>query len=123
MSCTCSIESWECDQSWEYVSLRIYEAKKEHQCGECARKIKPGEKYEYVHGKFDQYLQTHKTCCDCLSIRDQLFCTWIYGEIWQDLNETFSNDPEPPSSECMMKMTKRGRDMICDLLEEIWDDE
>lgn len=44
-------------------------ARKRHKCCECGGDIMPGEKYEYVSGKWDGQFDTFKTCERCCDLR------------------------------------------------------
>jgi hypothetical protein len=61
-------------------------ARKEHKCRECARIIKPGERYEYVFAIWEGEACHVRTCSHCLSLREWVkahvpcFC-WGHGEM------------------------------------------
>lgn len=71
-------------------------ARKEHQCDECNRQIKPGERYERVRMIGDGCPATAKTCVYCLAMRDLVesridcFC-WVHYAMLEDLTETVKN--------------------------------
>ena len=66
-------------------------AKKEHKCCECGRPILPGEKYEYVKGKWEGEFTQFKTCWICKTIREDFFnCGFYYGQLWEDLYDAFA---------------------------------
>jgi len=111
------------DEGPEVCSETRPKARKEHRCCECRRIIKKGEQYNNTSGLWDGGWDTYKTCTDCESIRDALFCSFIYETLWGQLSETFSDSPEVPSAECMMKLTKPARDKVCDLIEKYWEEE
>lgn len=46
-------------------------ARKSHECCECHREIKSGEKYEYISGIWDGLPTSYKTCLECADIRDK----------------------------------------------------
>lgn len=81
------------DNDWEqpdFHCVSFPKAAKPHVCGECGEEIKKGEKYELVKGKWDGYLNTHKTCLTCMNVRNSLFsCGWVYGQVWEDIKEWF----------------------------------
>lgn len=65
-------------------------ARKEHRCSECARTIRPGERYERVTGLWDGRWSTFTTCAHCRAARVwlEVVCgTWLYGELFQELEE------------------------------------
>lgn len=67
-------------------------ARKEHQCYECGRKIRAGERYLYAFGVWDGYAITHHTCSHCeeiqtfVEINIPCFC-WQYGNMLEDARE------------------------------------
>jgi len=68
-------------------------ARKKHQCGECCEAIPVGALYEKTTGIWDGSASTYKTCLSCVEIRDHFACEgWIYGHIWNDLEENFFPD-------------------------------
>ena len=69
------------------LSLVMRQAKKPHKCIECRKEINPGESYEYQAGLLDGDFWTMKSCAVCAEIRTELFCTWIGGEMWEELRE------------------------------------
>ena len=117
MSCSCAI-TIDHDGGPDVCTESLRVARKVHKCCECHREIKPGETYEHVRGLWDGYWSTYKTCADCKSVRDALFCSWSYETLWDDVRETLW---QPPSSECMIALTKPARDKICDIVESYWD--
>lgn len=88
MSCQIDYES---DDPAEFCHEEIRTAKKVHVCCECGCEIKPGQKYEYVFGKWDGDIKIFKTCFPCACIRKDLFCTWSYGYLYEDLRQYFED--------------------------------
>lgn len=83
---TCLIEA-DGGESSEFCNQAKKMAARQHKCNECGRTIVAGELYEYISGKWDGVFMVHKTCADCLSMRDAFFCSWCFGLIWDDLRE------------------------------------
>lgn len=82
---TCQIDSGE---HGDVASLEHYDvrtARKPHKCCECQETIRPGENYEVSRLLYDGRWDTFKTCSLCLEIRNKVFCSWIFGTIWEDL--------------------------------------
>ena len=89
-SCSCS-----CDydgESPEFYNEKIVKANKEHICGECKKKIKKGEKYEIIAGKWEGDFLTHKQCLMCSQIRDDFKICSCFGDLWQDLKDCWEED-------------------------------
>lgn len=122
--CACVYIDHHDNDPCSFFSSKEVKAKKEHACGECGAAIQSGDMYERVVGKWDDGLDCYKTCQDCLSVRAQFFCkSWIYGEIWSDLQEHLNCVSGKVSSDCMMGLTERARAKVADLIQEIWNDE
>jgi hypothetical protein len=51
-------------------------AAKQHRCEECSGPILRGEKYEYVTGKWDGYVNDFKTCERCHDLRQ-----WVKNNV------------------------------------------
>ena len=82
---SCSIEAYDGDcYDGDFSSSVVRKARKQHICGECGRIIHVGEQYEYATGKHYGDFYDAKTCTDCLSLREAFFCSWLYGNIWDD---------------------------------------
>jgi hypothetical protein len=79
----------------DYDPPELYEAemrtaRKAHRCEECWREIKPGEKYEYVRGRWEGEFGNAKTCCHCVAARVWLLkeCRgFAHGGVQEDLEE------------------------------------
>ena len=102
--CSC-IYVGEPDYGPEFFSATEPKARKAHACGECGRQIQPGERYEYVCGKWDGDMLTYKTCVDCLSIRNAFFCeAYTFGDIWSRVRDHFSEGASV-KPECVVELT------------------
>lgn len=133
MNCSCvAIEVEEGYDDWG-EEMRVTGT--ERRCVECSREIALGEQYEFSWGaKLDyddnviaEESEDYTTCVDCASMRRAFFCGGHYvGRIWEDLGEhlaevvVFGNGV---SSECLAQLTKPARDDVCDLVEDIWEDQ
>lgn len=97
-------------------------ARKNHTCGECARKIEMGEKYEYVFAVLDGDVRTYITCVDCLSIRNSFYCEgWVYGRVIEMLEDHIEDAYGSISSDCITPLTKSAKDVVCDMIQACWD--
>jgi hypothetical protein len=99
-------------------------ARKEHKCHECYRIIQAGEKYLSETFLYDGKIDLHKTCADCVSIRENFFSGgWVYGETKAMLREhVMDHDGDVPES-CLAALTPGAREMVCDLIAELDEDE
>ena len=79
----------------EFYHREERKARKPQKCGECGRKIAPGERYEHVRGKWCGEVDTCRTCQRCLVLRKWVqahvpcFC-WHFGNMREDARETIS---------------------------------
>lgn len=85
MGCQIDAADGVADSTYFDFGHEFRKAKKIHKCCECEGEIQPGESYRYDKGKFDGDFFTEKTCALCAEIRSKLFCTWIFGEMWECL--------------------------------------
>jgi len=101
-------------------------ARKVHICKECYEEvIAPGDTYHLETYSYDGFMETHKTCLDCESVRKHLFCGFCFGELWQDLfdNLDYYGEESIPWSD-IAKLTKQAREKVLDYIErKIFDDE
>lgn len=73
-------------------NARIVTARKQHKCGECARLIDTGDRYEYVCGIWSGRFETYKTCARCIAVREYVtahvpcFC-WCYTTMLLDADD------------------------------------
>ena len=88
-SCASGID-YECP---EFHRATIVKARKEHICCECGEIINPGQKYEYVVGKYDGAIFQCHTCIVCMRIRNGLFRKgYLYGGLSEMLFECYDID-------------------------------
>ena len=88
-SCDCSDDS---GIQPHFSVKRTRKARKPHECLECGVTIAPGETYEYVVGKWDDF-ETFSTCLGCSRIR-QAFCSggYIFGQLADQVSECIGFD-------------------------------
>lgn len=121
MICSCIDAVWE-DDCNTFETKRHYTAKKNHVCNECNRVIATGERYEYIAAKYDGEFYSVKTCFDCVSMRDALFCTAYYGNIWcnveEEIKEWVYNNTVPWAK--LSTLTHTARERILEIIEEAY---
>jgi hypothetical protein len=106
----------------EFFTTSHSTARKKHRCGECGRDIETGENYESVTGCWDGNINRHKTCADCLSVRNEFFCYgYIFGELWDRVGEHVRELRGEIASECILRLTPSARETMFDLIEEAWE--
>ena len=84
---TCQINACNFGEYCTFESHRVVRARKAYKCGECQEEIKQGEEYEVSGQLYDGEWTTFKTCSLCVEIRDKVFCSWVYGCMWESLAE------------------------------------
>jgi hypothetical protein len=108
----------------EFDSVEMRMARKSCTCGECGRTIQSHETYEHSRQKYDGNWYLNKTCADCLSIRESFFCNgWLFGSVLDDLREHINELHGEIASECLVPLTPRAREVVCDMIEEAWPEE
>jgi hypothetical protein len=122
MECSCEIDcDVGADGEWQRFESGMKKAIKQHKCGECHRTIQPGEMYERAGGLSDGTWFHHKTCADCLSIRNVFFTSYWYEMIIEhtrdNIMDWLGNVPE----DCMVQLTASARNLVCEYIEEAWE--
>jgi hypothetical protein len=120
MECSC-VYVGDTSSGNEFYRSKIVTAKKLHKCCECHKAILPSEKYEYVSQLVEGDFFTHKTCLDCLSVRDEFFCDgWWFENVWEHLTEHINNLSGDISENCIKALTPHARGKVCELIEKTW---
>lgn len=100
-------------------------ARKEHFCNECKNVIKARTEYEYYVGVSDGDFHIHKTCLDCVSLRDTFFpsggCLFEYVQDYvaaqiESLRGEISN-------ECILPLTDKAKEFVFNQIEKAWENE
>jgi hypothetical protein len=91
--CGVCLGGYDTDGCAEFHEVRWPKARKEHQCVDCNRKIRPGEVYQRFAGKYDGEFYYETTCRICVEIRNAFTCAEYDqvgpppGELWSDMQE------------------------------------
>ena len=114
----------------EFYSSFIRKEEKEHTCCECGRVISYNEHYEYVYGKWNGNVLEFKTCCDCMSIRNFMFCDGFgHGSILEYLRNHIHDCNGEISSDVIMKLTPKARLIVLKMIDDefenigLWEEE
>lgn len=121
MGCSCEIDM-DVDDYSEILFEKVVKARKKHYCHECHIVIEPGEEYYKEKSLYEGYFSTHKTCMDCKSIRDNMVCSFYWGEIMEAVRNGIQDSWGKVSEDCISKLTPKARDRICGIIEDVWDD-
>lgn len=113
MSITCCPLSNEDGTAAAVFSKSTVKATKNHRCLECGETIPKGSKYERVKGVWDGSWSTFKTCLSCVEIREHFACEtgWVYGEVWQQLEENFFPDMKA-GGPCMEGLSPEAKERL-----------
>lgn len=117
---SCSCVYVDIDDICANSAPKIITAKKKHECCECRKYILPGRQYERIALFCVGTVDVYKTCIDCKSVRDSFFCSWYYEEVWEELDEHIRSLNGEIASDCIVKLTKKARDRVCDMIERAW---
>ena len=121
MNCSCALNSSCGDEGYEELYCRKSLAKREYRCEECDCEILPGTYFRLEGFRDDDNEKTIivRTCLDCASVIDHIFCEYVIGDIWVDLEEKLEDDPDFYVPEnCLAKLTPTARADVCDLIEK-----
>lgn len=120
MECAC-IDTGSDGDGWDFAPTESYPvAKKNWKCGECRRVIPTGEKYYCHTGRWEGKFVVDRTCMDCRSIIEHLFCSWTFGQVLEGLSDALYDMGGEISWEKVAKLTPTARAMVCDLIERVW---
>jgi len=121
MNCSCVAVDYDCD--WvDLVEKTKPVARKKHRCVECDRDILPGEKYEIQKYVFEGEFETHKTCSECVEIRDMFSCEgYRYGSILNDFEDDLINADCDLSESCIAELSLKAREIVCEMIEGCWE--
>ena len=120
----CATVSCDVEEFCTLLGRNYRTARKEHRCSECRRTILKGEKYLDERTLYGGEVRTWKTCADCESIRDNFFTEgWYCGECKYRLEEHISVARGDISESCLVALTPKAREMVCTMIEEVWEDD
>ena len=121
MNCTCIGTDYD-SEGWDFEPSETFPlAKKNWKCGECGRVIPVGEKYSCYSGKWNGKFIVDRTCMDCRSVTEHLFCGFTFGHIWQDLIDHLRDCGDNIPYSKISKTTPMARSKICDIIQGAWD--
>ena len=100
-----------------------------HECIECGKVIEVGDRYERVDGTWNGYSKNpysavYRTCSTCLDIRRAFFCDgWLFCGMFEALHEHLFETSGEVHEDCIADLTPMARDIVCDMIEELWNGE
>lgn len=121
MECACIGNEYE-GEGWDFEPTESYPvAKKNWRCGECGRVIPVGEKYYCHTGKWNGKFGVDRTCLDCSSVIEHLFCGHAFGQAWEQLQDHLhDHGVDGLSWSRIAKLTPAAREKVCDVIEDVW---
>ena len=98
-------------------------ARKTHTCDECSRMINSDEIYFYTTAMTDGDIWQSKRCIDCESLRKVFFtCGVMHEAMWDDFKYHVETYDGQISSECLLQLTSRAREMAFEIIQERFDE-
>ncbi len=125
-SCSCVYVGYD---PVDFYHQQKRKARKEHICGECSYKIQPGQiyldaKYKSSDGLNGDSWITHKVCPSCNALIEAFFCDgYIFGGVLESLYEHLQDQGGGVSEKCLRTLPEAARHRVCDMIEEVWDDQ
>ena len=105
----------------EFLSQKMFKARKPHKCCECRKEIPPGAMYEVYVGKQYGKVFGEKTCSVCVEIRDRFCCNWEFGRIWELISDALEWEDDLNLG-CLDGLSLAAIAEIESLLEQKWED-
>ena len=123
MECSCiSVDIDDYDDDLHYTKTKEVISPKEYKCNECRVIIPANSKMEIIVQGFatkkGSKYEFHRTCPDCFSMRDKLFCDFYLGMIWDTLWEEIIETDGDISQSKIAEMTTTARNKVCDMIDE-----
>ena len=122
MKCSCQIETDHDEESEMIFEKDLTIFKNQQRCCECGVELSIGDQYRKEIALHDYEAHTYRTCLDCISIRDNLFCGWTWTCLFDDLWEEIEDGEDIPES-CMATLTTPARERVCEIIETFWERE
>jgi len=87
---------------------KMRRARKPHRCCECGETIEPGETHHWVRGLWDGCWETYRTCLVCHQIKQDYFCSWAFGALWEAVGECLGHECIDPDYENPWEKRRAG---------------
>jgi len=122
MKCSCQIETDHDEESEMIFEKDLMICKNQQRCCECGVELSIGDQYRKEIALHDYEAHTYRTCLNCISIRDNLFCGWTWTNLLDDLRGEIEDGEDIPES-CMATLTTPARERVCEIIETFWERE
>ena len=124
MDCSCQIDIDIGDYAYEEVRCKKTTAIRNFKCCECRTIIPAGTEHwiDIVRGDWvdPPRIDVFRTCLDCLSVRQEVFCNFQFSALWEMLYNFLEDDGLIPEA-CIVRLTPKAREAVCNAIEEVWD--
>jgi hypothetical protein len=126
MECSCAIDVDIGDYEYEELRSVTTMDKRNLKCCECSEVIHSGTQHRLdvmkANWHYPPKIDVLRTCLDCFSVRSEVFCDFQFGTMWEQLDNFLQDGGLIPEG-CIANLTPRVREMVCDAIEENWEDE
>ena len=122
MKCACAIETDHDEESEMIFEKDLTICENQQRCCECGVELTEGDQYRKEIVRHDYEAYTYRTCLNCISIRDNLFCGWTWTNLLDDLRGEIEDGEDIPES-CMATLTTPARERVCEIIETFWERE
>jgi len=120
MSCACLIEMDHEEDSEIIFEKKLTICKNQQKCCECGISLTAGDQYLKEIAIYDCEVYTYRTCIDCISIRNNIFCGWMWTNILQNLQAEIEWSGGVSES-CISVLTLKAKERVCDMIEAYWE--
>lgn len=118
MECACISESGV--EPSELIVEKKALAARPYKCCECGEEIPAGTEYWKETARDDGIVSHYKTCLDCLSVREHLFCDFFFTKIWSTIQDFIEDYPEDIPWARIGRLTPTARNKVCEMIEAEW---
>jgi len=96
-------------------------ARKNHRCSECNEIIKAGNPYQYKFYIYEDSKTSHRTCMDCISVRNLFFCEgFVFEQMWNDLEDYIFETNGQILCCDIRKLTPKATGRVFRMIEKRW---
>jgi hypothetical protein len=124
MECSCEIDMDVSEGDSPIIRENHYQPNREKDCTECKEGVlSPGDSGVFYAFKYKDSTDRAYLCPDCKQITEVFFNSYYFGSIWEDLQEAISQEDIAATESCLTRLSKSNRDAVCEIVEELWDDQ
>lgn len=121
MDCSC-IYVGDTEDGQHMLNQKTCIARKVHVCGECGITIDKKTPYEFEQMVYDGRIDTFKTCMDCMSVRDAMFCDgWWYEQMWDNVRDHAESVNGQIKESCLLSLTPKAMFKVIEIIDRYWE--